>query len=182
MKYDTASKIWYFSLNEYPDHDKVVRKSLKKMASWRVIPIHSALVAHGFVDFLKDQQTKNRESKRPFERWWRPYLPESGGQKWSHYISNWGGRELKKLAKQKVSDGDAFDIENKAYFHSIRHFFKQTLDRAGVSREISEALAGRQFSGSDEERYRKLQKDFKELSEKGIEIGLGDLEKLLQYA
>lgn len=182
LKYDTASKIWYFSLNENPDQDKVVRKSLKKLASWRVIPIHSSLVAHGFVDFLKSQQSKSRESKRPFERWWRPYRPEGGGQKWSHYISNWGGRELKKLADQKTSEGDTFDSANKAYFHSIRHFFKQTLDRAGVSREISEALAGRQFSGSDEERYRKLQKDFKELSEKGIEAGLGELEKLLRYA
>lgn len=180
LKYDAASKIWYLFLNENPDHDAVVRKSLKKLASRRVIPIHSALVDHGFVDFLKSQQSKNRESKRPFERWWKPYRPEGGGQKWSHYISNWGGRELKKLADKSASEGEVFDIENKAYFHSIRHFFKQTLDRAGVSREISEALAGRQFSGSDEERYRKLQKDFKVLSEKGIEAGLGELEKLLR--
>ena len=55
LKHDAGSNIWYISLNEHPDRDGVVRKSLKKLSSWRVVPIHSALVEHGFVKFLKSQ-------------------------------------------------------------------------------------------------------------------------------
>lgn len=209
LRRDAATGLWYLSLNQDPDHDGVVRKSLKKLASWRVVPIHSALVKHGFVEYLRSQVGQSKDSKRPFEDRWKPWVPKvksdeadeadeasptategepslevsgSVGIKWSQYITNWGGRELAKVAKQKASDGKVFDISNKTYFHSLRHTFKQTLDRAGVSREISEALSGRRYAGMDEERYRKLQKDLSVLSKDGIEAGLDKLVDLLQRA
>ena len=34
----------------------IVRQSMTKIASWRGVPIHSALVRHGCIDFLRDQE------------------------------------------------------------------------------------------------------------------------------
>ncbi|MBS1129432.1 MAG: hypothetical protein H6R16_434 [Proteobacteria bacterium] len=111
-----VAKVWYLDVNAKADSDGLKRKSVKNKASWRCIPIHSALVRHGFVDYLIEQRKKG--FSRPFESGWKPAEFDNGAAlKWSHYITNWGGRELKKL----VSDGIIADEERKlAYFHSMR--------------------------------------------------------------
>ena len=76
LRRDAATGLWYLSLNQDPDHDGVVRKSLKKLASWRVVPIHSALVKHGFVEYLRSQVGQSKDSKRPFEDRWKPWVPK----------------------------------------------------------------------------------------------------------
>ena len=55
----------------------------------------------------------------------------------------------------------------------MRHTFKAVLGDAGVSQEISEALAGRRYAGADAERYEKLKKNYRRLSVEGVEPGLG---------
>jgi hypothetical protein len=115
----------------------------------------SALVRHGFIDFLRTQQLAGFQ--RPFKKEWKPREVKSElGQiiKWSHYVSRWGGRELDAVA---VSGG--FDAKPLAYFHSMRHTFKRVLGDAGVSSEISEALSGRRYAGADVERYEKLKQN-----------------------
>jgi hypothetical protein len=163
--------IWYLVFDGRRDPDGVIRKSMKKVSSWRSVPIHSALVRHGFIDFLKRQQ--HAGFKRPFEKEWKPREVKSElGQiiKWSHYVSRWGGRELMALAQLHQ-----FDATRLAYFHSMRHTFKGILGNAGVSSEISEALAGRRYGSADAERYEKLKQNHCRLSEEGIEVGLDTL-------
>lgn len=169
-----ALGVWFLDLNARPDADGVVRKSLKNKASWRCVPIHSALVRHGFVDYLIEQRA--RGFSRPFESGWKPLSLDGRSVKWSHYASNWGGRELRKL----IADGEIEGAEMKlSYFHSSRHAFSGCLGRAGVSTEIAEALLGHMYAGLERERYRKLKADPELLSRDGIEPGLAALAALL---
>lgn len=172
---DEEAGIWYLVFDGRPDPDGAMRKSMKKASSWRRAPIHTTLVHHGFIDFLRDQQLAGFQ--RPFEKEWKPREVNSElGQiiKWSHYISRWGGRELDAIAANK-----GFDAKPLAYFHSMRHTFKRILGDAGVSSEISEALSGRRYAGADAERYEKLKQNHRRLATEGIECGLDALSELL---
>jgi hypothetical protein len=172
---DDEAGIWYLIFDGHPDPDGVVRKSMKKASSWRRVPIHTSLVQHGFVEFLRSQQKAGFQ--RPFQKRWAPREVKSSlGHiiKWSHYISKWGGYELRAIAARQ-----GFDAERLAYFHSMRHTFKRILGDAGVSSEISEALSGRRYAGADAERYEKLKFNHRRLSLEGIEPGLSVLSSML---
>lgn len=170
-------RLWYFDMNGRPDPDGATRKSMKNKASWRHIPIHSTLVEHGFVDYLLTQ--RNAGFSRPFESNWKPLELDSGtALKWSHYITNWGGRELKKLrASGAISD----PTKKLSYFHSMRHTFSRCMGRAGIGPEVIEAALGHSYAGAERERYDKLKTDPNELSAEGIEPGLVELVALLRH-
>lgn len=173
LKHDHEAGIWYFSFDGRPDPDGIVRKSMKKIASWRLVPIHAALVRHGFVDFLRGQARAG--FLRPFQKEWQPReVADEGIIKWSHYISRWGGRELNQLGARHQ-----FDTTKLAYFHSMRHTFKSQLGNAGVASEISEALSGRKHASADEERYEKLKQNHRRLALEGTEPGLVQLAAIL---
>jgi hypothetical protein len=179
LTHDEDANIWYFDFNGRPDPDGIKRKSMKKLASWRCMPIHSALVRHGFVEFLQDQ--KRAGFTRPFEQEWQPRKVDKADVgpivKWSHYISRWGGRELEELGTTHQ-----FGTNKLAYFHSMRHTFKREIGNAGVPSEISEALSGRKHGGADAERYAKLKQNHRRLAREGIEQGLVQLVALLDEA
>lgn len=168
---DAASGVWYFDFNAKPDRDGVVRKSMKNKASWRCVPIHSALVKHGIIDYLQAQI--NAGYSRPFESGWKP-LKETC--KWSHSGTNWGSAELEKLkAGGAISDsGDKL-----SYFHSMRHTFTKSLKSARVDKEAAEAATGHTYAGSERERYLGLKADPVQLSRECIEPGLQELAQLL---
>ena len=166
--------IWYLDLNANPDPDGVVRKSMKNKASWRCVPIHSALVKLGFVGYL--QQEHKAGFSRPFERGCGPLIPKGEAKpKWSHYITNWGGRELEKL---KRIEGFATANNRLTYFHSMRHTFSQYAGWDEIHPEICEAIMGHTYSGSERERYHKLKSNPEQLS-RGVEMGLADLARLV---
>lgn len=171
----SEGKVWYFNINAKPDADGVLRKSLKNKSSWRCLPIHSALVRHGFVEYLADQREKG--FSRPFESGWKPATFDEGAAiKWSHYITNWGGRELNKL----IAAGSVNNPERKlSYFHSVRHMITRQMGRAGVAEEASEAALGHAYTGKERERYDKLKSDPDQLSSEAIEPGLKELAALL---
>lgn len=178
LVHDEASNIWYLVFDGRPDLDAIVRKSMKKVSSWRHVPVHTSLVQHGFIDFLQSQM--KAKFKRPFQKEWKPREVKSDlGQivKWSHYISRWGGRELVAVAERYK-----FDATQLTYFHSMRHTFKWVLGNAGVASEISEALSGRRYSGADAERYEKLKQNHRRLNAEGIRPGLDEIAALLDKA
>ena len=151
--------IWYLDLNERPDPDGIVRKSLKKLSSWRVVPIHPLLVELGFVEFL--QTASRSETARPFSSHWAPHgepTPEAASMraniKWSHKISKWGGRRLRELRMvDMVAPGSA------TYFHSMRHTFITTLAKAGVPEPLRAALTGHDNGGINGQIYTKFKDD-----------------------
>lgn len=177
LHYDKESDIWYFVFDEKPDPDGVVRKSLKKLTSWRRAPIPAALVKLGFIDYLRSQSGNGHV--RPFQSEWEPREaddPKLGKViKWSVYPAKWAGRELKAVASK-----NSFDTTHKlAACHSMRHTHRAAMSRAIVAQEIAEALQGRRYAGSDGARYEKLVKDHKKLSVEGTEKGIGEVTDLL---
>ncbi|WP_449412066.1 DUF6538 domain-containing protein [Pandoraea soli] len=175
LQHDQAMNVWYFVFDESPDDDGVLRKSLKKHASWRRVPIHSVLVHHGFIEYLTTQ--KNEGFSRPFEAGWKPHVgKEDGGSiKWSHKITKWGGAELAKLRKAGLVPDGAL-----AYFHSMRHTFANTLAAAKVTEEYRAALQGQAYGGINSQTYTKLRHDHAKLSET-IEHALPSYAVLLDY-
>lgn len=178
LVHDEQAGIWYLVFDGRPDPDGLVRKSMKVVSTWRHVPIHASLVRHGFIEFLRDQQQAGFQ--RPFQKEWEPREATSAFGtiiKWSHYISRWGGRELDAIGARS-----GFDPKRLVYFHSMRHTFKRTLGEAGISSEISEALAGRRYGGADAERYEKLKHNHRRLSAEEIAPGLDVIAALLDRA
>ncbi|MFM0723426.1 hypothetical protein PQQ53_07005 [Paraburkholderia strydomiana] len=173
LKHDLEAGVWYLDFLETPDADGVVRKSLKRHSSWRHAPIHSALVQHGFVEYL----TKQRDAGygRPFENGWNPHIGNArdGGIKWSHKITKWGGGIL-----QELRDAGSLPEGTQTYFHSMRHTFANTLAAAGVTEEYRSALQGQAFGGMNSQTYAKLRHDHKVLS-KALEPALAAYAALL---
>ncbi|MEX0959093.1 MAG: DUF6538 domain-containing protein [Burkholderiales bacterium] len=179
LLHDQSSDIWYLDFNDRPDPDGVKRKSIKKPTSKRVAPIHSALIRHGFLEYLQTQ--KEAGATRPFECGWKPWNePKRGGVHWSHAISKWGGRELGNLAKAGNISREGSRL---TYFHSMRHTLAQVLAERGVSEEWRAALQGQVAAGAGENatRYVKLRQDPKFLSDL-IETNLTDYASILDDA
>lgn len=173
--HDKELDIWYFKFDERPDSDGKTRKSLKKLTSWRQMPIHSALVKHGFINYLQ-AVSKRKKDSRPFENGWQPRIEEQSKIiKWSQYATKWGGRELRKL-----SDKGLIDLGEKTYFHSMRHTVAKLMLEAGISTDISEAIAGRSSGAGEQERYGKIKNNYELLSRDGIEKALNPLVEVLE--
>lgn len=172
--HDIENNIWYFKIDERPDSDGSNKKSLKKLTSWRHLPIHSVLVKHGFIDYLKTQIQKG--ASRPFELDWKPRIVEKDNiNKWSQYASKWDGRELNKLSENRlIARGD------KTYFHSMRHTIAKLMQNAAVPSEISEAIAGRNSGQGEQSRYAKIHNNHVLLSREGIEKALIPLVEILE--
>lgn len=159
LKHDKETGVWYLVFAETPDADGVVRKSLKKLSSWRNVPIHSALVRIGFIEYL----TKQRDAGhvRPFESGWEPHVGKTDdGIKWSHKITKWGGDTMKELR-----DTGRLPHGTQTYFHSMRHTFANTLAVAKVTEEYRSTLQGQAFGGMNSLTYAKLRHDHNALSE-----------------
>lgn len=147
----TPDGTWYIRVQEnHEEEDWMLKQSAKTMASWRDVPLHSALVKHGFVDFLLNE--KRLGARRPFERYWKPYKNEKFQVVvYSHKIAKWGGRELKKLqAARKIT------TPRVSYFHSHRHTLATVLAGQGVSEAVRAAIAGQEYGGINNELYSKL--------------------------
>lgn len=175
------SGIWYLDLNERPDPDSIVRKSLKKLSSWRVVPIHPLLVELGFVEFL--QAAACSETERPFSSHWAPHgalTPEGAASradiKWSHKISKWGGSRLKELRK-----ANAVASDTATYFHSMRHTFITTLAKAGVPEALRAALTGHDNGGINGQIYTKF-KDDPTSTYDALVTGASELAATLRFA
>jgi integrase len=172
--HDSENNIWYFSFDENSEIDGSTKKSIKKLTSWRKMPIHSVLVKMGFIDYLKAQKRKG--FNRPFEAGWSPRTVEKDNIcKWSQYATKWGGRELTKLADKGLLERDG-----KTYFHSMRHTVAKLMLEAGVSSDISEALAGRSAGAGEQERYGKIKNNYVLLSRDGIEKALNPLVEIIE--
>lgn len=148
---EMADGSWYIRIQEnHGEKDWRLKQSVKKMTSWRDLPLHSALVRHGFVKFLLNE--KKLGANRPFERYWTPHTDEKFKVViCSHAICNWGARELKKLR-----EAGKITTPKVSYFHSHRHTLTSELANQGVSEEIRAAIAGQEFGGINNEVYNKL--------------------------
>lgn len=167
------SGVWFINVDQTKDSDGIIRKSLKNNSSKRKLPIHSALVKHGFIDYLRQQEAAGLT--RPFENQW-PVVTLHGQFLWGKSPTNWGSYEMRKLRKIGVLD----DSEGKlSYFHSMRHTFSGEMTSAGIPIDLREAAMGHKYGSKDAERYAKAKQNPEMLSRLAYEPGLVKIAELL---
>ena len=123
--------IWCFDLNDDDD------KQLKAAASRRLVPVHSALIGWGILDFAADM--KRRGAKRLFPDF--AYCPKNG---WGRNLGRWFNAQLLPKLDLKRSD---------LVFHSLRHTVVTTLMRADVPEAMVKALVGHAQEGVTQQHY-----------------------------
>lgn len=102
-------------------------RRLKTKSSERVIPIHSQLIALGFLEFVADRRSEAADA------WLFPEVSPATGRAGIKAWSKWFGRYLR----------DSVGVKDTAkVFHSFRHGVKDALRRARVDYELREALVG----------------------------------------
>lgn len=109
----------------------------KSEAGTRLIPVHSWLIKHGFMDFVKLQQAQGAENL---------FSPELRlGKKG---ISPAFGRKFSKI---KID----LSISPKTTFHSFRHTFRTVLESTDLKESHIDAVMGHEGGGSEGRTYTK---------------------------
>lgn len=109
--------VWFFDINREGS------KRLKTENSERLVPVHSRLIALGWLDYVKQIGSGDLF----------PDLPFKEGEGYSAAFSKWTGRRLRKVG---VTD------RRKVASHSFRHTMATRLGSAGVSPQIIDRLQG----------------------------------------
>lgn len=109
-------------------------KKLKNLSANRVVPIHSNLLAKGFLDFVANQGTGKIFSEL-----------KKGNGKYGHHFSKWFGRYRKTVG-----------INDKGKtFHSFRHNVATQFKHANVDVTKAAAILGHTVDGETYGRYGK---------------------------
>jgi integrase len=122
IKQEEGSDIWYFDINETTDSDERVRKSTKNQVSRRKVPIHSALLKKGFLNYLN--RIKTSKSKLLF-----PSFKPSRGK---------ASGEAEKWFRQLMIDLNLRDETPGAKILGM-HAFRSTFSNAAMNAGVDES-------------------------------------------
>jgi integrase len=113
-------------------------RTLKTLASRRVVPIHPELIRMGFVSLVENVRRGHGSAARLF-----PLLAPGSRGGLAEAWSKWFGRYIRSVG-----------ITNPAsVFHSFRHGFKDALRAAGVGEDVNDALTGHVGPGTVARKY-----------------------------
>ncbi len=131
---DPASKIWYFNIT-----DEGETKQLKSKAAKRLVPVHSALIERGFLDYVtKVKRMKGKDLRLLYSL---TYEDRSG---WGRKLTRWFSNNL--LEK--------LEIKSKAKsLHSTRHTVITKLRAARVDNHDVRVIVGHEPDGVTEAIY-----------------------------
>jgi len=101
-------------------------KKLKTASSRRRVPLHPALIASGFLDYVAKMRAEHQT--RLF-----PLVSATPGLQVTALWSKWFGRYLRKTIGIK---------DRRKCFHSFRHGFKDACRLCGIPKEIHDSLTG----------------------------------------
>ena len=112
--------------------DEATRQRLKNDASKRIVPIHSKLVALGFLDYVNARRKRGDQKLFP--------SLDTGGEKHHKYMGNWWGRYL-----------DVVGVVGKGLdSHSFRHTAILAFKMADVPETHAAAICGHEHGERDE--------------------------------
>lgn len=114
--------VWVFDFN---DEGVATKKKLKTSSSRRIVPIHAALIALGFVEYTEQQARAKKQ--RVFD----DLQPGPTGV-WSYLPSKFWARYLHRIGMKRPGLG----------LHSFRHTFTDECRRTGVDEGVLKALLG----------------------------------------
>jgi integrase len=125
------SGVWCFRVTHSNEDDEHAPKSVKTEKSIRTVPIHSAVIKLGFLDYARSVNGS---------KLWPKIVPDSIGR-WAGNYSKWFGRYRKKIGL----GGRWRD------FHSFRHTWKTAARGAGIPKEVHDEITGHENGdvGSD---------------------------------
>ncbi|VCU72493.1 hypothetical protein PIGHUM_04593 [Pigmentiphaga humi] len=126
---DKDARCWVLRITDGGDDQGV-----KNANSVRRVPLHSALLELGFVEFAKAQRGKAR-------LFWR-LKPDEHGDEGAAF-----GKWFSKHLRQECGVAN-----RKMVFHSFRHSFKDYCREAEILEEVSDALSGHS-NGKESRRY-----------------------------
>lgn len=112
-------------------------KTLKNIASRRVVPIHSRLLELGLLDFI--EQRKQAEAPRLF-----PSLTYSKQNGWGRNVGRWFNESLLPNIGMK---------DKGLVFHSFRHSMVTTLGHCDVQESVIKAIVGHTRTGVTQSVY-----------------------------
>ncbi|QFU08842.1 Phage integrase family protein [Rhodobacteraceae bacterium THAF1] len=125
--------VWFFDL------DDNLNRRVKTASSRRKVPIHTGLIAHGFLDYVKSIKNKGQENLFP------ELCPQNSkdpfGRKLYYNFSN---------ALKIALDGNP----RKLSLHSFRHYVKQQLDgQPSVTGKTRRDILGHEASDVHDSAY-----------------------------
>ena len=131
VKQDKDSGIWYFNIS-----DEEEGKDLKSEAANRLVPIHSALIDLGFLNYWKEAKeviktipdTDGMSARLLYDFTYTEH--DKWGRKLGHFMNN---LLLKHLG---------LHVKNKKTLHSLRHSFITYMDVAGVEVTTIKSMVG----------------------------------------
>lgn len=112
--------IWVFELQDHPDG-----WSPKTEAGERTVPVHSALIELGFIDFVKQRRRQNAE------RVFGDLQPGGPDQKYGYRFS-------REFSKRKIALG----VGKKTCFHSFRHTVRDYLESEDLEERWIDGVLG----------------------------------------
>jgi integrase len=134
IKHDADTGIWFFDIN---DEDE--KKRLKTHAATRHVPVHSALLKRGFLEYVERVSKMDGEDTRLLYA-----LTYSAKEGWGRKLTRWFSNTfLPRLGLKKADTS----------FHSLRHSTITVMRRGGVDNPTVRALVGHEPDGVTEEVY-----------------------------
>lgn len=115
--------IWYFDINDEGDE-----KSLKTEAAKRIVPVHSALIELGFIDFLEKAKVQRKSNERLLYE-----LTYNFRTRWGRMLGRWFNDTFLPELGLKT---------DRLVLHSLRHTVITCLQQADVEVPKIQALVG----------------------------------------
>jgi len=131
VKQDKDSGIWYFNIS-----DEEEGKDLKSEAANRLVPIHSALIDLGFLDYWEEAKEVIKtfpDTDRMLARLLYDFT-YTEHDKW--------GRKLGQFMNDRLLKHLGLHAKNKKTLHSLRHSFITYMDVAGVEVTTIKSMVG----------------------------------------
>ncbi|MGS0675151.1 site-specific integrase [Shewanella sp. 125m-1] len=126
--------IWCIDIN-----DKGDKRHLKTNYSHRIVPIHSTLIAHGFIEYVKGRQCANQTNLF--------HLKPTGAD------NDWGvgfARQFVRVLRECNMTG-----AQRPTLHSFRHTFIDELQQIGIEEFVANELVGHSKKSMTYGRYAK---------------------------
>lgn len=117
--------VWIFDINDAPP------RQLKNRNAARLVPIHAALLAIGFIDFVERARAEGQTRLFP------QLKPGGADQRFGHNFTKWFTRYRR----------DVGVYEEGRDFHSLRHSATTFLIQANVQPAVVDALTGHETAG-----------------------------------
>jgi integrase len=131
-----TADFWSLEITEeiHKEAGAAAEKTLKTKSSRRLCPIHTSLIDAGLLAYIDDLK------RRSYDRLFPELRPDMLG-KVSGRASEWFTTYRRDKGVGELTG------KSRKNFHSFRHTMNSSLQRAGVSQEIREALCGHAASG-----------------------------------